>query len=68
MATEIVGRKMDHFVSIGVKQNSIDLSVCLCTLDLIVRVSGVSHMVIKTISNTLMISVLVNGYYKTTEI
>ena len=52
---------------IGVSRNSLDLSACLCTVDLIVMVGGVSNMVTKTISDTLIISVLADGYYKTTE-
>ena len=52
---------------IFVEWNSLYLSLCLCTEDLIVKAIGVSNMVIKTISNTLMISVLMDGYYKTTE-
>ena len=39
-----------------------------CTTDLVVKIIGVSNMVIKTTSDTLMISVLVDGYYKTKEI
>ena len=38
------------------------------TTDLVVKIIGVSNMVIKTTSDTLMISVLVDGYYKTKEI
>ena len=53
---------------IGIKWNSLDRSVCFRTKDLLVKVTGVRNMVIKMVNDTLMISVLVNGYYKTTEI